>query len=265
MKKPICLLLSALMLAGAFVFSAGAVDSASAGVGEKSIETTTAPETQPAESKHVHNWGEWTVTKKATLYANGEETRTCLDDPSHTEIRVIAKIAEINQPNYNYTYTGKVIAPIFTAADVNGTLLVQGIDYTVDYVKSVNTGPYTAIVNYIGKYDDIDNVSYIISGAKQPMTVKAKSKTVKAKKAKKARQKVKNAISVSKAQGKVTYKKVKKGSSKYLAVSKKGVITVAKHKYKKGSVLKIKVKVSASGTINYNSASKTVTVKIKIK
>ena len=144
-------------------------------------------------------------------------------------------------------------------------MLVQGVDYTVDYVKSVNTGPYTAIVNYIGKYDDIDNVSYIISGAKQPMTVKAKSKTVKVSKAKKARQKVKNAISVSKAQGKVTYKKVKKGSSKYLTVSKKGVITVAKHKYKKGSVLKIKVKVSASGTINYNSASKTVTVKIKIK
>ncbi len=40
----------------------------------------------------VHDWGDWTVTKKATVTAEGEETRICKNDPTHTETRVIPKL-----------------------------------------------------------------------------------------------------------------------------------------------------------------------------
>ena len=36
-----------------------------------------------------HDWREWVVTKEATETEEGEETRTCKNDPSHTETRVI--------------------------------------------------------------------------------------------------------------------------------------------------------------------------------
>ena len=40
-------------------------------------------------AEHVHQWGEWTVTVPATCEAAGEETRVCLDDPTHMETRVL--------------------------------------------------------------------------------------------------------------------------------------------------------------------------------
>lgn len=39
-----------------------------------------------------HDWGEWDVTKQATTSAEGEETRTCKRDKSHTETRPIPKL-----------------------------------------------------------------------------------------------------------------------------------------------------------------------------
>ena len=46
-------------------------------------------ETLPAVG---HNWGEWTVTKEATVDEEGEETCICLNDPSHIDTRVIPKL-----------------------------------------------------------------------------------------------------------------------------------------------------------------------------
>ena len=43
---------------------------------------------QPVE--HVHEWGEWTVTTAPTCTAEGEETRICELDASHTEKRSVA-------------------------------------------------------------------------------------------------------------------------------------------------------------------------------
>ncbi len=39
-----------------------------------------------------HEWGPWTVTKEATEDEEGEETRSCLRDPSHVETRAIARL-----------------------------------------------------------------------------------------------------------------------------------------------------------------------------
>lgn len=66
-----------------------------------------------------------------------------------------------------------------------------------------------------------------------------------------------------KAAGTVTYKRIAKGSSKWLSVSKNGVITVKKRAPKKMHA--IRVKVSAGGNMNYKKAAKTVTVKVRVK
>ena len=75
-------------------------------------------------------------------------------------------------------------------------------------------------------------------------------------------------ISTKKAKGKVSYKKVKKGTTssiyKYITVNKKnGAITFKKGSYKKG-VYEVAVKVTAKGNDDYKSKSITATVKFRL-
>ncbi len=41
---------------------------------------------------HVHQWGEWTVTKAPTCEEEGTERRTCTLDPSHVETKPVAAL-----------------------------------------------------------------------------------------------------------------------------------------------------------------------------
>ena len=41
-----------------------------------------------------HDWGEWVVTTPATTTSEGVETRTCKNDPTHTETRPIDRLPE---------------------------------------------------------------------------------------------------------------------------------------------------------------------------
>lgn len=96
------------------------------------------------------------------------------------------------------------------------------------------------------------------------LTAKAKKPTVKYSKLKKKNQTIarKNAITVSKAVGKVTY--AKSSGNKKITVNKKtGKITVKKG-LKKGTY-KVKIKVKAAGNSTYKAKTKTVTVSIKVK
>ncbi|MBR1392671.1 MAG: BspA family leucine-rich repeat surface protein [Ruminococcus sp.] len=45
-----------------------------------------------------HSWGDWTVTKEATLDAEGEEQRVCANDPTHIETRAIPKLEPVPDP-----------------------------------------------------------------------------------------------------------------------------------------------------------------------
>lgn len=94
------------------------------------------------------------------------------------------------------------------------------------------------------------------------ITVKAKTKSVKAEKVKNSKVKIKKAIIVTNAKGKVTYTKLS-GSKKLKINRKTGAITVKKGT-KKGTY-KMKVKVTANGNSSYKIKSKTVTVKVKVK
>lgn len=98
--------------------------------------------------------------------------------------------------------------------------------------------------------------------------LKASKKTVKAKKLKKKSITFK-AIKVKNAKGKITYAKVRSGSTKSvfkkLKIKKKsGKITLKKGKYKKGTI-KLNVKVTAKGNSKYKSKTKSIVVKIKVK
>lgn len=102
---------------------------------------------------------------------------------------------------------------------------------------------------------------------KNPVKVNVKKKTIKAKKLRKKALTLK-AIKVTKAQGKVTYKLIKKGSTakifKKAKINKKGVIKINKLKIKKGNY-KLKVKITAKGNKNYKPKTVTKVVKIKVK
>ncbi len=101
-----------------------------------------------------------------------------------------------------------------------------------------------------------------------PIKVTVKAKTVKLKKLKKKAQKAK-AITVKNAQGKVTYKLVKKGITKKIRklvkIGSNGVLTIKKWKKAKKGTYKIKVKITAAGNSNYNAKTVTKTVKVKVK
>lgn len=104
---------------------------------------------------------------------------------------------------------------------------------------------------------------------KKANTVKVtvKNKAVKAKKLKSKKQSVK-LLTITNAQGKVTVTLVKSGTTKRIrtkvTVSKKGVITFKKGKYKKDTY-KVKLKIIVKGNSNFNPKTliKTVTVKVK--
>lgn len=230
-------------------------------------ETPTEP-TTPTEPEHVHEWGKWTVTQKATSFEDGVETRECLENPAHTETRPIAMVSEASIAKLKYNYTGKVIKPAVTVKDANGNKLVSGVDYKVIYPKNpINAGLYMIDVQLIGKYEGVESVEYSIAAVKNPMTVKVSTKSVKLSAVKKKAQTVKGAITVSKAQGAVSYKitSVPKALGKLVKISSKGVITISKWAKAKKGTYKIKVKITAKGNKNYNNRTITKTLKIVIK
>ena len=93
-----------------------------------------------------------------------------------------------------------------------------------------------------------------------PMEVTTKTRSVKYKNVKKAKQTV-SPITVKKAKGKVTYKKL--SGSKKLLLKANGKIVVKKGT-KKG-IYTAKIKVTAKGNSKYKSKSKTVKIKIKVR
>lgn len=142
-----------------------------------------------------------------------------------------------------------------------GYRIYENSDYSVDYKNNKNAGTASILIKGKGKYEGTLIDTFEISKINNPIVIKAKNKKVKAKKVKKKKQVV-APISVSKAQGVVTYSKIS-GNKKIKVNAKTGKITVKK-KTKRGKY-KIKVRVTAKGNNNYKSLSKIVTFTIKVK
>ncbi|MBR3158788.1 MAG: BspA family leucine-rich repeat surface protein [Atopobiaceae bacterium] len=108
-------------------------------------------------------------------------------------------------------------------------------------------------------------ITVTVTKGAQPMAVKAVTRTAKAATLKKKGVTVAAPLKFTrKAQGKVTYARVAKGSAKCLTIDKKtGKVTVKKGT--KAGTYKIKVKVQAAGSKNYKAGSKTVICKVVVK
>ena len=143
-----------------------------------------------------------------------------------------------------------------------GRQLTEGVDYDITYANNVSAGTAKVIATGKGNYRGSASDTFTIAKAKQPMTLKGLTKSVKYSKVKKKAQKVARPLTVKNAQGKVTYKKMS-GNSKLTVNKSTGKVTVKKG-LKKGRY-KIKIRVTAAGNSNYKSASKTKTAYIRVK
>lgn len=160
---------------------------------------------------------------------------------------------------YNKQYTGKYIKQYGITVYNDG----EYADIKVKYKNNLNAGTATVIITGIGDYTGTITKTFKINKAKNPMLTWRDTEAVFAKTLKKHKVIVKGVIGAYDYQGSVTFTKF--SGSKSLTISKGGVITVKKGKYKKNSILSMKVKITAKGNANYMSKSKKMTVKIKIK
>ncbi len=180
------------------------------------------------------------------------------------------------------SYTGKPQKPAVTVK-VGDKVLTENTDFTIAYPSDITSvGSKNVTVTGKGNYNGSVSASYNITASgqsttvnppaasstvtkvKQKPTITLKKKTVKAAKLQKKAVKVKNAIKVKDAFGKVTYKAVKKGSSKKLSIDKKTGVIKVKKKTKKGTY-KLKVQVKAAGDATHEPYQKKVTVKVVVK
>ena len=185
----------------------------------------------------------------------------------------VEAIHNISDASYKWTSSnGSVTATGTCTAEGCGATVTEKVNTTSEVTKKATytaTGiqRYTATFTTPGFEKQTKKVT-IAKRAKlaNTVTVKGSTKTVKYANLQKKNQTIKGAITVKKAKGKVTYKKLS-GDPKILINSKTGVITVKKG-LKKGKTYTIRVRVTAAGTTSgdpqYKKASKTVRVKIKV-
>lgn len=178
-----------------------------------------------------------------------------------------AAISKLTLKATSATYNGKAHKPVVKEVKA-GSIVVPTTGYTVAFARSgkktsnfTSAGKVTVTVTGKGNFQGSKSATFTISKATNPMAVKVAAKTVKLSDVKSKAQTV-APISVTKAQGGVTYKKAS-GSSCLTVNAKTGKVTVKKGT-KKGTY-SCKVTVAAAGNTNYKKAAKTVTVKITVK
>jgi len=194
-----------------------------------------------------------------------------------TEATIHCTDGVINPP-HEHSYNSVVTPPTCTEQGYTTHTCECGESYVDTYVDALGhksdkgtvtkkatytaTGVKTYKCTVCGKVLKTETLAKLPKKA-NTLVAKGKTATVKFANLKKKNQTVtqKNAFVVSKAQGKVTYKKAS-GNAK-ITVSSAGKLTVKKG-LKKGTY-KIKVKVTAAGNTTYKAVTKTVTVTIKVK
>ena len=178
--------------------------------------------------------------------------------------------------SYNIDSAIEVVAPTGKTLTYNGkaqTGVDSGVGYTLsETTTATNAGTYTATATLKEGYVWLDGktepktITWKINKAGNPLTIKAKTATVKYSKVKKKAQTLtvgKVIAFTKKGQGKTTYTKAS-GNKKIVINKTTGKVTVKKG-LKKGTY-KVKVKVKAAGNANYNASGwKTVTFKVKVK
>jgi len=228
--------------------------------------------------------GEYTAESYKALSDAIDAANALYDDPSTTEADVRAAEAAINKALRSLKPVDK--ASQTEEAERNNAINVLARNI-IDARNTVSGSAYKAASYAVFKnalktanavLDDSSSDSSALNRAntdllkawknlekkdKQTMKVSAKKITLKASVVRKKTQAISRskAFKVSKAAGKVTFKKTK--GNKKITVASNGKITVKKG-LKKGTY-RIRVKVKAAGDGNHKAGSKTVTVRIRIK
>ena len=204
-----------------------------------------------------------TAAGTATVTITGINDYVGSVSKTFTIAKASIKSATVTLPKTSYAYTGKAQSPAPTVK-VGSTTLKNGTDYTVSYKNNKNAGTATVTITGKGNYSGSVSKTFKITKIANPMTAKAakSSFSFSLSKVKSAAQTVAAPVTVSKAQGTVTYKKTS-GNSNITIDSKTGKLTVKKGT-KKGTYT-IKVQVKAAGNTNYNAKTTTVSFKVIVK
>ena len=233
------------------------------------IETEPTIPTTPTECEHENSDYEY-VLPDISKGTEGNIRVTCKN--CDFEHNIPLSCPEIKLSKTKYTYTGKALKPTVKFT-VDGIAVPAESDgnkiYTVKYSDNKNAGTASVKVTMVGGGIAVGSktLKFTIVKAKNPITVKAVTKSAKLKTVRKKNVTVKGAVKVTKAQGKLSYKisSAPKAIKKYLKISSKGAITIKKWKKAKKATYKIKITATAKGTANYNKKSVTKTVTLKIK
>ncbi|MBQ9001529.1 MAG: leucine-rich repeat protein [Eggerthellaceae bacterium] len=161
-----------------------------------------------------------------------------------------------------YTYNGNAKTPSVSVS-LGGKTLAKDTDYTVAYTNNINAGTASVTATGIGMYAGNVTKTFKINQAAQPMKVTPKTAVVAKSSTTKtlARSKV---LAVSKAKGKVTYKKLS-GNKKITVNTKNGNVTVKGGLAKKAYSVKVRVKATNKAGSNYKTGCKDVTFKVVVK
>lgn len=240
---------------------------------EPSSSESTPTEPSSSESAPTDPTSSETTSTEPSSSENNPTEPTSIEtqptEPSTSETKPTVTVKDISKCSLTgikpKTYIGKAHTQSITVKDASKTLK-NGTDYTVSYKNNKNAGTATIVITGKGSYEGTITKTFKINKAKNPITVKTTVKTVKLSKLKKSKQTVKP-ITVSKAQGKVTYKltSVSKVLGKLVKINTNGKITISKWTKAKRGTYTIKVKVSAKGNKNYKSKSTTKKLTVKVK
>jgi len=226
-----------------------------------------------AKVKASHVLASETIVK-ATPGINGSINRTC-EKCGKDYSEAISAPTDFLLSKTSYTYSGAKNIPSVTVKDADGKI-IDPSNYNVTYEDNINAGTATATVTFKGDYfEGSKTLTFNITKAANPLTMKPKTAMVKFSKLKKMAQPlaVTKVITFTKQlKDKKTYTLVsaKKGSKsfkKYFKINKTtGKVTIKKNKKMKKGTYKVRVKIQALGNSNYNaSAVKTMTFKVKVK
>ena len=222
-----------------------------------------------------HDWGEWEVTTPATATKDGEETRTCKNDPSHTETRVIPRsggsggvkidLRKQNITTLDAVYTGQTVYPIIKVTDAQGRI-ISPMNYVITYADPTSTavGTYEYTITGRGMYYGSVTNSYKINPP-----AKAIKKIKKGKKFLKVKWKKATAIEKAGFDGyQVTYSKKKKFRKAKIRTVKKNTVRkvkIRKLKRKKKYFVKLRTYKIVDGVTYYSAWSKIKKARTKKK
>ena len=194
-----------------------------------------------------HDWGDWEVTRKATLTEQGEKKRTCKRDGcGKTQTEAIPMLIDIE------------------GAEISGKTLEEGTDYTASYQNNEDVGVATLTITGDGSYGGTIAKTFRINPKGTPITKLKKGKKMITVKWKKQAAK----MSASRITGYqiqlATNKKFTKGKKtvtvkSYKKVSKK----VPKLKAKKKYFVRVRTFKTVSGVKYYSPWSKVKAVKAR--